>query len=197
MTEVISKGDFAKRRGVSAAAVSQWISSNRLTGDALVGEGRFAKINVAEAERQLGVTLDLGQQMARGGRPTASAAAPLSPEDDHQARYQKARADSAEIEADRARSRQMAERGIYTLTEASRTAWSKVLSDLLHAVDQWLSDTAERLSAHIASGNGTDAKALTVFLRQEWRAFRTKRSTLAASASDALPELVPETTPEA
>ena len=35
-----------------------------------------------------------------------------------------------------------------------------------------------------------DAKALTVRLRNAWRAFRAKRSTLAASARDAEPALV-------
>ena len=194
MTEVLSKSEFATRRGVSPAAVSQWISSGRLSGTALIGVGRTARIDVAEAERQLAMTLDPGQQMARGGRPVASALPPAGaadlPASNAVARYQEARAVSAEIEAERQRRRQEEERGLYMQTAAARDAWSKELAALVQALDGWLPDLAQELAAAAAAGEPMDAKALTVRLRNAWRAFRAKRSTLAASARDAEPALV-------
>lgn len=203
MTEVLSKSEFARRRGVSAAAVSQWIANGKLGGAALVGEGRAARILVEEAERQLGLTRDPGQQLAQAAlRPTASAALPLpapaprSAEDDHAARYQKARADSAEIDSERSRRRLAAEDGLYMVTADAAAAWAKELAEFLHAVEGWFPDLAVRLAAMAAAGQPMDAKSLTAALRRDWRALRQHRTDLARSARDALPELVPEAVDE-
>jgi hypothetical protein len=59
--EVVSKGQFAALRNVSPGRVSQWIQEGKIKPDALVGEGRNAKINVAVATRQLRDALDVGQ----------------------------------------------------------------------------------------------------------------------------------------
>src|SRR5215813_1640879 len=58
--EVVSKGQFATLRNVSPGRVSQWISEGKIKPDALVGEGRKAKINVAVATRQFRDSLDIG-----------------------------------------------------------------------------------------------------------------------------------------
>jgi len=64
--EVVSKGQFAALRNVSPGRVSQWISEGKIKPDALVGEGRNAKINVAMATRQLRDSLDVGQLTGNG-----------------------------------------------------------------------------------------------------------------------------------
>ena len=43
--EIVSKSEFARLSNVSAARVSQWISEKKIYGEAIVGEGRDAKIN--------------------------------------------------------------------------------------------------------------------------------------------------------
>jgi hypothetical protein len=73
MTEVLSKSQFAARRGVGPNAVSTWIARRKLSGAALVGVGRGQRINVAEAERQLAVRIDPGR-----GRPRAEAVSGLA-----------------------------------------------------------------------------------------------------------------------
>ncbi|RJF81117.1 hypothetical protein D3877_12910 [Azospirillum cavernae] len=187
----LSKSEFARHRGVSPAAVSQWISNGRLSGSALIGAGRTAKINVEEADRQLGVTLDLGQQMAQQALRPSPPSPPSfrSPEDDHAARYQKARADSAEIDAERARRRDQAERGLYLETDAARAAWAKELGGLLTAMDQWISDLAPALAATPSR----DPKELAVLLRQRWREFRQQQADQARATRDAVPALTVET----
>lgn len=69
---ILTKTDYAAYRGVTPAALSQWLSKGRLSGDAIVGQGRNARINVRIADQQLSATLDMGQQFARGGQPDAS-----------------------------------------------------------------------------------------------------------------------------
>jgi hypothetical protein len=63
--EIVSKAEFAGLVKRDPAFVSRAISQGRIHGDALVGEGRGARIRVAAALQQLGRSLDLGQQMAQ------------------------------------------------------------------------------------------------------------------------------------
>lgn len=188
MSEIITKSEFASRRGVSAAAVSQWIKAGRISGAALVGTGRAAMINVAEAERQLSARLDMGQQLAQASvRPTASATPPV---DDPQSRYQAARAEAAEIDTARARRRDLAERGLYLVTADARDAWEGELAALVLAVDQWLPDLALSLAAQGVTVS--DKKRVTLALRASWRAFRQARADLAALSRDQQPDLCAE-----
>lgn len=199
MADILTKSEFAQLRGVDKSAVSHWIRDGKLAGNALVGEGRAAKIRVAEAQRQLGGSLDLGQQLAQGKRPTASSVAPddedaipLAPADDHAARYQKAKADTAVLDAERARRRMAQEVGVYTATEAAKDAWSKELAQLIQAVDQWWPDVAELIQQLASDGKPLEPKRVTVALRRAWRQFRLDRAELARSAAAGLPELVEE-----
>jgi hypothetical protein len=65
-SEVVSKGQFATLRNVSPGRVSQWISEGKIKPDALVGEGRNAKINVTVARLQLREALDVSQLAGNG-----------------------------------------------------------------------------------------------------------------------------------
>lgn len=67
MTEaaVLSKSQFAAQVGRDPAQVTRWIQAGKLSGEALVGEGRSARINLVAALRQLNIALDLGQQLAQ------------------------------------------------------------------------------------------------------------------------------------
>ena len=76
--QVVSKGEFARLCRVDPGRVSQWIKEGKLTGAALVGEGRSAKINVAVAHTQLKRRLDPNQMTANGIR-TRIPGGPLVP----------------------------------------------------------------------------------------------------------------------
>jgi hypothetical protein len=66
----MSKSEFARRCGVSPQRVGQWISEGKLTDDAIVGEGRKAKINVPIALEQLKERLDPTQRFSLNGLST-------------------------------------------------------------------------------------------------------------------------------
>ena len=110
---VISKKQFADQLQRNPSQITRWIESGKLTGTALVGEGRNARINVAEALRQLNIHLNIGQQLAQD-RPVP--AAPMLDLAAPAAEY--ASTDSAveagrleKIRLDNARLRQQIERG--------------------------------------------------------------------------------------
>lgn len=187
---VLSKSAYAERRGVHKSAVSHWIRQGRLHGPALTGRGRGARIVVEAADRQLAEGLDPTQQLANGkpapagaeGDADTAASAPVA---SHQDRYQKARADQAEVEAERSRRRIAAEQGLYTETAAAREAWARELGELLTATELWLAEAAEA----VAVATGADRRAVAVVLKREWRRFRERQGERARGRADERPEL--------
>lgn len=65
-TDIVTKGEFAVRRNVTPGRVSQWISEGKITGAALVGEGRNARIRETVAVAQLNRKLDIIQRFGNG-----------------------------------------------------------------------------------------------------------------------------------
>lgn len=78
--DVISKGEFARRRGVSPGRVSQWISEGKIGGAAIVGEGRAAQIRETVAVEQLRRKLDPMQMTANGLTTNLAPPPPASPQ---------------------------------------------------------------------------------------------------------------------
>lgn len=65
---VVSKKRFAEAIGVSPARLSQYFAEGRITGEAFVGRGRHARIDVAIARAQLAQRLDATQIANRKAR---------------------------------------------------------------------------------------------------------------------------------
>ncbi len=78
MSEVVTKGEFARLRGVTPGRVSQWIADGKIGPEAMEGEGRFARIRVAVATAQLKARLDIGQRFGNG--LSTDLTAPVPPE---------------------------------------------------------------------------------------------------------------------
>lgn len=166
---VVSKGDFARIAGVSAARVSQYIAQGQIGPEAMVGEGRAARINVAVAMRQLRDRLDIGQRLANGlttrievpgGQdglplpPTAAAAGAPQPatvpptreptvEDQLKAeKLWRARSDRRKRERE-----ERAEAGLYTRTEDASREMKRMAAGILEAVEGGLDGMARAISA--------------------------------------------------
>lgn len=77
LSEPISKQEFAARRGVTPARVSQWLAEGKITGEAIVGSGRHARIREDVACLQLERRLDAGQRDGNGRLTSFAVAMPL------------------------------------------------------------------------------------------------------------------------
>jgi hypothetical protein len=64
--DIVSKSAFAHLANVSAPRVTQWIKEGKIHGDAMVGEGRSARIRVSVACAQLKRSLDIAQRLGNG-----------------------------------------------------------------------------------------------------------------------------------
>ena len=65
---VVSKSEFAEIMNVTRQRVSQWLGVRQIDGDALVGEGRTARINVEIAKEQLSSRLSVSQHLGANGK---------------------------------------------------------------------------------------------------------------------------------
>lgn len=164
---VVSKGDFARIAGVSAARVSQYISQGQIGPEAMVGEGRAARINVAVAMRQLRDRLNIDQRLANGlgtridvpagqgelpvsAAPSAAPAPPVvlplrerTVEDQLKAeKLWRARSDRRKRERE-----ERAEAGLYTRTEDASREMKRMAADILEAIEGGLDGMARAISA--------------------------------------------------
>jgi hypothetical protein len=64
----VTKAEFAELMNVTRQRVSQWLSARQIDGEALVGEGRTARINVEIARQQLSARLSLSQHLGANGK---------------------------------------------------------------------------------------------------------------------------------
>ena len=65
---MVTKAEFAELMNVTRQRVSQWLSARQIDGEALVGEGRAAQINVEIARQQLSDRLSLSQRLGANGK---------------------------------------------------------------------------------------------------------------------------------
>lgn len=204
---VVTKGAYAAHRGVSPGRVSQWVAAG-LLADALVGEGRAAQIDVERADAALRRSLDVAQVMGQGRTlpppPAAApvvAAAPAAPgpllpvADDDAARMQRAKANSAEMTAERQRRELLEERGVYVRAAEARNAFSRALAGWVSATETFLATElatalAEAVSEAHAQGRVLDRRSLAILLRTRFAAFRTKKAEAAAEQAEAAAPLV-------
>ena len=73
---VVTKGEFARLCNVTPARVSQWLAAGKIDGDAIVGVGRNAQIDVEKAQAQLQARLDVDQRHSGNGLSTRLGEAP-------------------------------------------------------------------------------------------------------------------------
>lgn len=213
MAHLVSKSKFAEMQGVTAGRVSQWIAEGKLSA-ALVGEGRYAQIDADKAVELLRGSLDVGQVLGQG-RPLPSAASALPLErqppassdappprapspapslptgNDDAARIQRAKAEQAEISAERDRRRINEERGLYVLAASAAAEFRKSLGALVAAVESWATDSlatqlATAFADAAAEGRVLDKRAIAILVRAEFRKFRAARAARAAERRDGL-----------
>lgn len=106
--EAVRKSTFAKLRGVSPGRVSQWLAEGLISGEAIVGAGRSARIVVEIANEQLRERLDQSRRLAFAESDQSSAPkadALCDPE------YQSKRADREGLQAELLRMRLARARG--------------------------------------------------------------------------------------
>lgn len=202
--EVVSKAAFAAMRNVSAARVSQWLGEGKIGPEALVGEGRFAKINVALAIAQLQERLDTSQRFGLNGittnlntpapAPAAIATPPpatqptqplaVAPPDTVEAQIKAEKLRQTVLATRRLEEDDRARRGVYVLARQAREEHARIAAEMFKAFDGALADMA----GEIAAAHQLPSRDVLHALRRGFRRTRERMAAEYRAAAGAEPE---------
>jgi hypothetical protein len=177
MSKLISKSEFARRRGVSPQRVEQWVAEGKITPPALVGEGRSAKINEAAATEQLAGRLDTNQRQGNGIATKLANVANVADDDVGNGSLEKrlltAKVRNSEMLGQRREEEELLRRGVLSETAAVKAAWHRGFGEMMSAFE----GAFPGFASAIAAKPGASAREMVLILRTEWR---TERERLAA-----------------
>jgi hypothetical protein len=202
---IVRKSEFAALRNVSPGRVTQWITSGQIGRDALVGEGRDARVRVAVANQHLRECLDPSQRFGLNGittrldaaAPAPKAVEPTSPDapssappsplvDTVETRIKAEKLRQAELTTRRAEEQDRLSRGVYVLARDAREESTKLAAKLLEAIDGALPDMA----ADFASQHKIPTRDALHLLRASFNRVRGRISAEYAAIATEEPETV-------
>jgi len=183
MDDVVSKSRFAEIIGVTPARLSQYLAEGRISGEAIVGVGRHARINVAVAQAQLKTRLDITQRIANG-RARLDGAGAAAIEDDIKAErltqlrhFNQRAAEEAALRA-----------GAYIKAADARQQFGAVAARMLSTFEASFTPIA---NAIVASRAQTPRDVLRA-MRSTWREVRAQAAKAQGEEALALPPLLDE-----
>ena len=192
---VVKKSAFAALRGVSPARVTQWIAAGKISGAAIVGDGRSAMIDVDLATAQLRERLDVGGRFGLKGlstrldgappvAPAAQLSLPLGDSVEAQIKAEKLR--QAQLMTSRLEEEDRQRRGLYVEAQAARNEMVRLAADLLGSFEGSLTD----LSAALAAQFHLPGRDVLHVLRREFRRVRERLAGAHAAAAAAEPRTI-------
>jgi hypothetical protein len=185
MPDLVTKTKFAEISGVSGAMVSLWIKRRKIYGDAIVGEGRNARIVVNIARQQLKKTLDLSQRLGANGKVKFDDD-PEKIGDTVEDEIKRARLAQLELSNEHARALREVQAGRYVRSDDVHRAMGKIAGRTLAAVEGALGEFATA----IAAKSNLPARDALHILRTTFRVLRERTANTEAGIAKALPALV-------
>lgn len=207
--DIVSKSEFARLSNVSPARVSQWIAEGQIKDDALVGEGRSARVRVSVARAQLRRHLDIGQRMGNGlstrldgpapeqiEAPLAPGAAPdaqvlpfqrpAPPSDPVEEKIKAARLEGLSRDNRKKAEEEAARSGRYTRTDDVAKQFGRLGSQMVNTFEGWLGEAASKIAARFA----LPQRDVLHLMRAEFRSFRAGASASLRQQAGELPQTV-------
>lgn len=193
---VVTKGEFARRCNVTPARVSQWLAAGKIDGDAIVGEGRGAQINVELAQAQLRQRLDVDQRHSGNGlgtrlavdAPPGDVGQPSPPIGIPTNSLDQQLLEERVIAARRANrekaTAEAAANGRLVDADEARRATGKEIAQIIARVDGSLPE----LAAAIAAKFQLPARDVVHVLKGKWREIRVSAAIEARERAEPLPE---------
>lgn len=192
----VGKSVFAGLINVTPGRVSQYIAEGKIFGEAIVGEGRHAKICVEVAKAQLRRKLDIDQRHGNGlstrlepGLPLASPIAPspqLSPADPVEEKIKQERLEALQRQNRKAAEEEAARAGRYAPAEQIAQQFGRIAQDMLTGFEGALSDFATAISAQF----NIPHRDVLHLLRSEFRKTRQRASDSLQAGAAALPSFI-------
>jgi hypothetical protein len=192
--QIVRKSEFATLTGVTRGRVSQWIAAGKIGREAIIGQGRHARINVAIARRHLRERLSPAHRFGLNGLKTKLGDAPQEEHSDVpsppsiERRIKQEKLRQAELTTIRAEERDRLARGTYILAAAAKEENGRLASKLFEAFDGSLIDFAAALSARYK----LPARDVLHLLRAQMVLVRERVSSEYAALAAAEPATIPD-----
>ncbi|TWB15607.1 hypothetical protein [Nitrospirillum bahiense] len=203
---VVEKGAFAAMIGRDPSAISYYISKRKLTAPALVGVGRNSRVNVRLAVQQLGMSLDLGQQLAQQSSLLLTPEVPAPPivsethraaEDftpvggagyppSEQSLLLRARREQAELDVERSKTKARQDDGTLVVKADVDRYMAKRLGAIVSRLEGSLPQLASQLASHLQGSSREITVLLRDWLRDQRKAIADEARDQAASRPDAV-----------
>lgn len=194
LAETMSKGDFAAHIRVSPGRISQYITEGKLTGEALDGEGRKARIRTAVALQQLSRTLDPAQRFGANGVATIAPVMPVTkpqstspgapdPVVDEIAQE---RLKQQRLKTAREQREEDLSTGRYMLTDAARRETGRAVNEAFKVMDQAIQEMAKTMAAQF----GVPQRDALLALHKVMRDTRAKQAVAFREAAEQMPEMI-------
>jgi hypothetical protein len=195
--EPITKGQFAQLIGVSPGRVSQMISEGKISGTALVGEGRNAKIIPMIAKHQIKAKTDVGQSLGNGlgTKLAALGYAPMAApaEDSVSTQLRAAKLEQIQFANRKSAEDELERRGVYVRADATKAAMTRLAVQMLTVFEGSLTD----FSAAIAAKFDVPQRDVLHLMRSEFREIRTKVAETSRKAAVDMPHVTEDTVADA
>lgn len=185
------KSEFARDMAVSAARVSQWLSEGKITGEAIEGEGRGARIRPDIARRQLRERLHVDQRLGLNGLSTrlgAERGEPEPAEDSVEAKIKAEKLFQVQLQTERLLEERRLARGHYVRAAEAREEMTRLAAKLLAGFEGLIPSFA----AAVAEKLGAPNRDILHALREAFRAERAAIAAHYAAAAAAAPERLGE-----
>lgn len=182
--DLVTKTKFAEISGVSGAMVSLWIKRKKIYGDAIIGEGRAARIVVDVARQQLKRTLDLSQRLGANGKVKFDD----DPEtaDTVEDEIKRARLEQLSLANEHARALREAQAGRYILADDARQRMGAIAGRMVGMFEGSLGEMATA----VAGKPSLSSRDALHILRTVFRTIRERAANTEAGIAKALPAAV-------
>lgn len=185
-----TKAEFARIAGVTPGRVSQWLSEGKIGADALVGDGRFARIKVALALNQVRDRRDPTQSFANGLDTRLDGGVEVREPDSSGDlvidALKQERLKALQLQNARLAEEALARRGIYVRADASKAAMVRLAGRMLTVFEASLNELAMDLAADLK----VDQRTMHHKMRAAWRSIRLKVADAARKDAEAMPPLL-------
>lgn len=215
---LVTKGELARRAGVTQSAISKYFERGILGPDVLDGEGQRAKVKLEPALRQIRLRRDPSQALGNGfkvntGAPDLPASADLlsfppteanlvrdqardeaagAPRDEIGDALRRTKLQREEISLRRAQAEEREAQGLYMRTDQVQAGYAKVAAGVMTAIEGAIPEIAQEMAAEL----DVPARDAQHVIRKALAKARTKAADLVRRTLQDLPATVPDEAPD-
>ena len=169
---VVRKKDFAALCNVGPSTVTGWLRTGQLTAPAVVGEGRFARIDVELGKAMLNHVLDIDKRLANGLHTRLGE---LDDPETIEQKIKQQRSRQLELKIEEAESKKAEREGRLVDAAEARARLTRAVADVKVFFDSTMLDLADQVAVLAAQPAPLTKRSILLALTAGYRAAFVRR----------------------